>query len=104
MARVRPRSAFCLGFGAASLASWAYVEWGTWDLPTPWTFSAPQPAWARALFAPGVAVARGCFDHLFRDHLAFRPALWLAAVCGIVTMGVIGGGIGLCIAALQRRR
>ncbi len=103
MRRSRHRTGLIIGSALAALATWAYIEWGSWDMPTPWTFTAPRDAWARVVFAPGVAVARACFDAVLRDIFRFRVALGIAGAIGVGTMAVVGGAVGLLIAHLRKR-
>jgi len=92
-----------IGFILIAGLSYAFVEAGSWNLPTPWTFTAPRAKWARVIFAPGIACARWSFFTLFKPVFAFRTAMWCAGGVGVLTMGLVGGGLGWGLGMLRGR-
>lgn len=92
--RRRARIGLAAGALAGGVLAWAYVEWGSWTLPTPLTFPLPRPTWARILFFPGVIAGQFVNDVLLPDSLVFRTRLECCAVAGIAMTALVGAGLG----------
>ncbi len=80
------------GFAIGALGSWAYLLGGSWG----WIW--PRPLWAKVLLFPGMFNALQFLEHVPGATVA------QAEVVGIVTMGLVGAGLGWLLHWWWRRR
>ncbi|MFH1022087.1 MAG: hypothetical protein V1809_01700 [Planctomycetota bacterium] len=89
---------FITGFGVGTGISFLYVKFGAWS------WFQPQPVWAQILFLPGLFVGHNLYKlihwHISRVDLAATICYW----AGILTMGVVFGGIACLFGVMRRKR
>jgi hypothetical protein len=59
-----------------------------------WTWFTPQPHWARIVFAPGLFTGGWAHELLFRHVPNGNVDILASEAVGVVTMGLIFGGMG----------